>query len=152
MIVEDQWSLLWNAVDHTWSVLITASYHEPYRGECHIWICRSDCHTAHQHLSCAIAQNHHKLELTFSLICSNLSPHAIILRIVGQRLSSLLLICLWHESSSVESHWRMSTCQLSIFLKSFCASEATFFTNHNDSYFAFSTHDVTSYSISRKTF
>ena len=30
MIVEDQWSLLWNAVDHTWSVLITASYHEPY--------------------------------------------------------------------------------------------------------------------------
>ena len=33
MIVEDQWSLLWNAVDHTWSVLITASYREPY---CHI--------------------------------------------------------------------------------------------------------------------
>ena len=30
MIVEDQWSLLWNAVDHTWSVLITASYREPY--------------------------------------------------------------------------------------------------------------------------
>ena len=76
------------------------------------------------------------------MICSNLSPHAMILRIVGQRLSSLLLICLWHEYSSVESHWRMSTCQLSIFLKSFCASEATFFTNHNDSYFAFLTHFI----------
>ena len=29
-IVEDQWSLLWIAVDHTWSVLINASYREPY--------------------------------------------------------------------------------------------------------------------------
>ena len=33
-IVEDQWSLLWNAVDHTWSVLINASYREPYHIGC----------------------------------------------------------------------------------------------------------------------
>ena len=29
-IVIDQWLLLWNAVDHTWSVLINGLYHDPY--------------------------------------------------------------------------------------------------------------------------
>ena len=29
-IAQDQWSLLWNAVDHTWSVLINGLYREPY--------------------------------------------------------------------------------------------------------------------------
>ena len=31
-ITQDQWSLLWNAVDHTWSVLINGLYREPYLG------------------------------------------------------------------------------------------------------------------------
>ena len=37
-IVIDQWSLLWNAVDHTWSVLINGLYHDPYLGLFFKWI------------------------------------------------------------------------------------------------------------------
>ena len=32
-IVIDQWLLLWNAVDHTWSVLINGLYHDPYKAD-----------------------------------------------------------------------------------------------------------------------